>query len=127
MGQKEQQGIFFLYSSYFLSSSFVWTHFCINQDSVKFPFVSGPFLQKLASGDFLAKCLLKQLFGAKKSPDASFCMNGAETKVGGVLKTTRHLWIHGVIFFPISSIFEIIDTEVWQFSRFFEILRTKIP
>jgi hypothetical protein len=54
----------------------------------------------LALGDFSAQIKLSYMpFCAEKSPDANFCRKGAETEDGGVLKTSRHLWTHGVFFF----------------------------
>jgi hypothetical protein len=67
-------------------------------------------------------------FVLKNSLDANFCWKGAETKVGSVLKTLRHFWTHGVInFYIYPGMFEIIDTEVGQFSSFLKNIEVKNP
>jgi hypothetical protein len=54
----------------------------------------------MASGDFQhQKKLSWKIFGAEKSPDADFVRKEAQPKVGGVKKTSRHLWTHGVTYF----------------------------
>ena len=74
-----------------------------------------------------SSCLSWKPFAGEKSPDANLLRNEAETKVGVVLKTSRHLWTPGVYFYIYTSILEIFDTKVGQYSILKKIMSSEIP